>query len=92
MCASPEDVSYEILSYLAENPGAQDTVEGVVEWWVLEQKLRSRASEVEDALAQLVSRGLLIERKGTDARSHYRINRKQLREITRIVKQHQHPG
>jgi hypothetical protein len=87
MCATSEETSYEILAYLAENPDARDTLEGVVEWWVFEQKIRSRTSQVEQALADLVSRGLVIERKGRDARSHYRVNRRKLREISSILKQ-----
>ena len=90
MCGSSEETSYEILAYLAENPDARDTLEGVVEWWVFEQKIRSRTSQVEQALADLVSRGLVIERKGRDARSHYRVNRRKLREISSILKQRPH--
>lgn len=90
MCGTSEETSYEILAYLAENPDARDTLEGVVEWWVFEQKIRSRTSQVEQALADLVSRGLVIERKGRDTRPHYRVNRRKLREISSILKQRPH--
>jgi hypothetical protein len=90
MCLTVRETSYEILSYLAENPDAQDTLEGVVEWWVFERKLRSRTSLVEQALARLVSKGLVIERKGADARSRFRVNRKQLGAISKILKHRPH--
>ena len=90
MCETPEEASYEILSYLARNPDAQDTLEGVVEWWMFEQKIRSRTSQVELALAQLVAKGLIVKRKGKDARTHYRVNRRKLREISSILEQRPH--
>lgn len=76
---------YKILAYLAENPSAQDTLEGVVEWWLLEQRIRDCTAKTEEALAELVREGLVIERKGKDARSHYRVNRRKLRAIKGIL-------
>jgi hypothetical protein len=86
MCETGEQTSFEILSYLKDNPNAQDTLEGVVEWWVFEQKIKSRKSQVERALADLVGRGLVIERRGKDSRTHYRINRRKLRQISTMLK------
>ena len=76
---------FEILAYLAANPDAQDTLEGVAEWWLLEQQIRTKTSDVKDALDRLISKGLVIERKGKDRRSHYRLNRRKLSAITRII-------
>ena len=86
MCLTPEQISGEILKYLAEHPGAQDTVEGVTEWWIYQQRIESHAAQVEQALADLVARGLLLERKARDARFHYRLNRRRMREITSLLK------
>jgi len=85
MCSTPEQTTREILAYLAKNPAAQDTLEGITEWWLLEQEIENRALQVESVLADLVARGLVLERKGRDARSHYRVNRRKLREISSIV-------
>jgi len=87
MCESREQTSYEILSYLKDHPDAQDTLEGVVEWWVFQQKLETRALQVQSVLGELVNRGLVMERKGKDQRSHYRINRRRLREIRSLLEQ-----
>ena len=87
MCESREQTSYEILSYLKDHPDAQDTLEGVVEWWVLQQKLETRALQVQSVLGELVDRGLVMERKGKDHRSHYRINRRRLRQIKLLLEQ-----
>jgi predicted transcriptional regulator len=90
MCGTSEETSYEILSYLVNHPDALDTLEGVAEWWVFAEKIRRGTLQVEQALAELVSKGLVIERKGRDGRSHYRVNRRKLREISSILKQSPH--
>jgi hypothetical protein len=87
MCTtSKEQTKRDILTYLAENPEAQDTVEGIVEWWLLEQGIINRTNEVKDALTELVRRRLVLERKGRDARPHYRVNRQKTKEIRNYLK------
>jgi hypothetical protein len=71
----------EILRYLANHPQAQDTVEGIVEWWLLEQRLTRATAQVKTALEQLVTQGLVIASEETAGRVYYRVNRQKLREI-----------
>ena len=75
----------EILAYMAENPDAQDTLEGIAEWWLLERRIVQRVGQVKDALDELVSDDLLIERRGEDARSRYSVNRRRLGDIASII-------
>jgi predicted transcriptional regulator len=74
-------IASEILAYLVEHPAAQDTFEGIVEWWFLEQEIQRRTTEVKDALSSLVNKGLVIERKGRDGRLCYHINQRKMQEI-----------
>ncbi len=74
-------VAEQILGYFVEHPGAQDTLEGVVQWWLLHQRIRSAVSEVEAALGELVGKGFVVERTGGDSRVRYAVNRRRLREI-----------
>ena len=78
-------IADEILAYLVERPAAQDTFEGIVEWWFLEQEIQRRTTEVKDALASLVSKGFVIERKGRDSRLRYRINQRKIQEIHSLL-------
>jgi len=64
----------EIIAYLGENPDAEDTVEGVVQWWLLEQRIQRTTAEVKAALDELVARNLVEVRQGTDERIYYRAN------------------
>jgi hypothetical protein len=72
---------------LADHPKAQDTIEGVTEWWVLEQNLKRQTAHVKESLAELVSQRLLLERRGRDKRLRYRLNRRKSREIAAILAQ-----
>ena len=64
-------IMYDILGYLADHPQAQDTVEGIVEWWVLEQRIRRTTTKVKAALAQLVAENLVTARTGKTGRVYY---------------------
>lgn len=73
----------EVLSYLCQHPEAQDTVEGIAEWWLLEQSVRHSVADVTAALAEFVAKELISARQGTDGRIHYRVDPKRHREIRR---------
>jgi hypothetical protein len=76
---------YQILAYLHANPDAQDTLEGIVEWWLLDQDIRRQTERVEQALAELAGRGLIVARMGSDSRVHYGIDRNKRDEIGSIL-------
>jgi len=80
-------VAHEILAYLVEHPDAQDTLEGIVQWWLLEQRIKRQTAKVKEALAELVAKGLVLERKGKNARIYYRINRRKYGEIRALLKE-----
>jgi hypothetical protein len=80
-------IAYGVLKYLAENPNAQDTLEGIVEWWLLERLTKNHAARVKEALAELVVAELILERRGKDSRTYYKINRRKLNEITAFLKE-----
>jgi hypothetical protein len=79
------EIERDILEYLADHADAQDTLEGVAEWWLLQQAIRSRTADVADVLADLVARGILIEHRRAGARTHYRVNEQRRAEIARLV-------
>ena len=56
-------IAHEILAYLAEHPEAEDTLDGIVRWWLLEQKIKYQTNMVREAIAELVGEGLLLEYK-----------------------------
>jgi hypothetical protein len=85
-------IADEILAYLVEHPEAQDTVEGITEWWLLEQRIRGAVAEVEGALHDLVANDLLVARRCPDGRTYYGLNRAREREIRRHLRNGQSAG
>lgn len=84
--AGEADMAHQILAYLHANPDAQDTLEGIIEWWLLDQNIKRQSERVKQALAQLTERGLIVARMGTDSRVHYGIDRSKRDEIESLLK------
>ena len=84
---SKTKIGNEILAYLVDHPNARDTLEGIVEWWLLERKIEFVTASVKEALSELVAKGLILEKKGPDSQIHYRINQSKYKEIQELFKQ-----
>jgi hypothetical protein len=80
-------IGNEILAYLVENPKAQDTLEGIVEWWLLEREIKFETARVKEALSKLVAKELILVKKGTNSQIHYQINQSKYKEIQELFKQ-----
>ena len=68
---SGDPLADEILRYLLEHPEAQDTIDGIADWWLTERRVRQGIAEVEAALRHLVKRGLVNVVVREDGKSHY---------------------
>ncbi len=79
-------IAVEILSYLDENPEAQDTLDGVIQWWLLERKIKYQITLVKEALSELVKDGLVVEKESLDSQTRYQVNRQKREEIRTILK------
>ena len=67
------------------HPEAEDTVEGIAEWWLLEQKIHNAVGDVEAALSELVAKAFLVARQCTDGRTYYRFNPDREPEVRRYL-------
>ncbi len=77
-------IACEILAYLIDHPDAQDTLEGVVEWWVPEREIRYRVALIKEAIGELVKNGWVIPRTRQNSRTYYRINEEKRSEIEKF--------
>lgn len=80
-------VAVQILGYLSTHRDAEDTVEGIAEWWLLEQRIRCVIAEVKKALAELAANGLVLERTGGDGRVRYRLNPRKRQDTAEQLRQ-----
>jgi hypothetical protein len=66
----------EIIDYLSRHPDAQDTIEGILHWWVLDACIRQWAPQIANTVEQLVARGFLEQRPSADGHLFYRVSPK----------------
>jgi hypothetical protein len=87
MCESDQaSITREILSYLLTHRMAEDTIEGIVDWWLLEERIRYRTREVQTVLDKLVEENLVLMRSSRDSKVRYGINDQKINEIRDILK------
>jgi hypothetical protein len=55
-----------IMDYLDIHPHAQDSLEGIVDWWLMEQRITEATSDVRGALRELVDSGLVLEQRPSE--------------------------
>jgi len=74
MNISREKIRSEIMSYLTEHPEARDTLDGIVQWWLLENRIIHQTAVVKEALADLISQGLIREYTIDESKTLYSLN------------------
>ena len=79
------DMALKILRYLAENPGAADTAEGILQWWLLDRAIVEEEEAMGRALECLLERNLIVAVQAADARRHYRLNAEQIEETRKLI-------
>lgn len=78
-------IAHEILAYLADHPDAQDTVEGIVEWWLQEQMIQHRMVEAKAALNYLVKKEFVIEKRSEGRPLVYCLNPEKVQKVRDII-------
>ena len=68
----------EILDYLARHPDAQDTIDGIMHWWVLDACIRNWTPKITETIEQLVQQGFLEQKPSPDGHIFYRVSRQYL--------------
>ena len=55
------ETAYRILAYLCEHRDAGDNIDGISEWWLMEQRIKTEIATVEKAVEILEEKGLVIK-------------------------------
>lgn len=85
MADEARDIAYDILSYLNKHKEAQDTLEGIAHWWLLEQTIEQHLLNVKKALAMLVEQKLVLIYEGESTGTRYGINPQKSEEISKAL-------
>ena len=65
-----------VLAYVAEHPGAMDTLDGIAEWWIARQQIRVNVKRLASVLDELTRIGSL-ESVDVGGERMYRLARSQ---------------
>jgi hypothetical protein len=79
---------FAVLDYLLKHPSAQDTLQGIAEWWILRDEIDRQVEKVAGVLDSLVSKGLLTVGKTSGTAGYYRLNTEKLPEIQSLLQTH----
>ncbi len=71
-----EEIAQKVLDYLSNRPEAEDTLEGIMNWWLRSDKGSHAIDEVKDALNLLLQKGDLEEVKGQKDILIYKVKRR----------------
>ena len=66
----------EILAYLNEHPDAQDTLDGIAQWWSSRSAIRYDRAALEQALGELTRQGMIMEINVQGSAPMYRLRRR----------------
>lgn len=69
-------IARAILNYLSCHPEAQDTLAGIVDWWLPQQRIISQSTLVQQTINELAARGFVRQHRAIDSQIHYRLNRR----------------
>lgn len=80
------EIARDILAFLVDNPDAQDTLEGIIQWWLLEQQIKYQTKLVKEAIEELVEKGLVLKNETLNSHIHYRLNQDKIEDIRMLLK------
>lgn len=72
-----EEIEKIILSYLEQNPEAQDTVEGIIRFWLQLENAKIILGQVTSALDKMWEKGILQIMQSADGRRYYKLKKDQ---------------
>ncbi len=81
-----DELALKILAYLDDHPYAGDTLEGIVQWWLLDRKIKNQIKLVNESLVQLLTENFIVEEKKPATGNVYRINPHKQEEIQKILR------
>ena len=67
-------IAREILTYLEKHPDAEDTLDGIMQSWLINQGDKYKPAIVREVVKDLVLEGTILESKTPGSDTAYRLN------------------
>ena len=80
-----EKVADQILGYLSKNSTKKDSLIGICDWWLFQERINYTVEIVAAAIQLLLSEKLIVEKDIMGTGKIYQINKTKRNEINRIV-------
>jgi len=80
-----EQVATRILKHLYDNPQKRDSLKGICDWWLLEEKINYTINLLTTAIEYLLSKKLIIEKKIIGSGKVYQINSLRKNDIFKVL-------
>jgi hypothetical protein len=65
-------IAEEIARYLEDHPDAADSLDGIRQWWLPRVRFDEATARIEEALEELLTRGVVVRQVMADGRVLYR--------------------
>ena len=85
-------IAREILTYLAKNPDAQDTLEGITRGWLSGGGAEYKPALVREVLKDLVLEGTILESEAPAPDTVYQLNAAKRVKMNELILKHSLPG
>ena len=80
----------EVLECFARFPQRHDTLRGIAQWWLMENRVEWAVVDIQAALDELVARDFIVSWQTTDGQTRYKINPGCLDEVGTYLRNNVH--
>jgi hypothetical protein len=87
---SDNELKISILRYLSKHPESRDTIEGIVTWWLMRERIDSSLMKITSAVDELVAEDILVPKGNALLSRTYSLNKEKLSDILKLINNMSH--
>jgi hypothetical protein len=84
-CHRLRSVQREVLDYLVVHADAKDTLDGIMQWWLVGAHARIRMSDLNAAIEDLIRRGWMVSTSLGPAGALYGLDKTRLEDVREFL-------
>jgi hypothetical protein len=79
-------IAFLLLKYLQKTPDARDTLEGIIEWWLFQERIDLSSQRVKNVLSYLIAEKVMRTRIFNNQRICYELNPEKKSDLGLVIK------